>query len=306
LSCLAAALVGIVYCLVDPTAFYVQVVIWVVLAAVFGSSLRFVMLVGELNLGTAAFYGIGAYSSGFMFATLHSPFIVCLMASALVGGIVALAFGYVTMRTSGAYFMLISFSLVEIFRLFVVESDFLGGNNGIVGLFVDINFEPYFPAFIVALSTVLVCILAWIEASPLGTIFAAIKSRESVARSVGINVLQTKVICLVIASVVASMAGTLQAFSTHVISPIDFGFMLAVFGLAYIKFGGIQHATGPVLGAIILTVASQILQDYGSYRELFFGVVIAVAMLLLPDGLIGRFSDISRLMRKREARRATE
>lgn len=299
----AIALAAVVYCLLYPQTFFVQVILWATLAAVIGSSVRFVLLVGELNVGTAAFYGIGAYSSAYAFTALAVPFPLAIVIAAIAGGVVALVFGYATMRTSGPYFMLISFAFVEIFRMLIVEAEFLGGNNGIVGLFVPIEFDPYYAAMVVAVSAVLIAVLAFVEFSPLGKIFAAIKNREAVARSVGVNVLAMRVLCLVIASVVASIAGSLHGFTTHVITPTDFTFMLSVFALAYVKLGGEGHPIGPVLGAIILTLVAQYLISFGAFQQLFFGAVIALAMLLLPHGLVGRAMDFVRTVSRREARR---
>ena len=294
------------FCLAIPGAFSVQVILWATFAAVLGSGLRFVMLVGELNIGVAAFYGIGAYTSGYLFVGLGVPFVICLVAGAVMSGLVALVFGYATMRTSGPYFMLISFAFVEIFRMVVVEAPFLGGNNGIVGLFVPIGFEPWFPATVVVICAAMIALLAWLEFSPLGKIFAAIKNREAVARSVGVNVLAMRVLCLVIASVVVAVAGTFHAFTIHVITPGDFTFMLSVFALAYVKLGGDGHPIGPVLGAIILTLTAQYLLSFGAYQQLFFGLVIALAMILLPHGLIGRLADMAKRLTSREARYAAK
>ena len=203
--------------------------------------------------------------------------------------------------------MLISFAFVEIFRMLIVESHFLGGNNGIVGLFVPVEFEPYYAATVVAVSAAMIAAMACIEYSSLGKVFAAIKNRESMARSVGINVLAVRVLCLVIASVVASIAGTFHGFTTHVITPNDFTFMLSVFALAYVKLGGAGHPIGPILGAIILTLVAQYLISFGSYQQLFVGVVIALAMLLLPNGLVGRArADLVRKLSRRRSPYASQ
>lgn len=297
---------SVAYCLINPAAFFVQLILWATLAAVLGSGLRFVMLVGELNIGVAAFYGIGAYTSGYLFTALEVPFVLAVICAVLVSCLVALAFGYATMRTSGPYFMLISFAFVEIFRLVVIEAEFLGGNNGIVGLFVPIAFENYYAATVVAICGAMIAFLAYLEFSPLGKVFAAIKNREAVARSVGINVLAMRVLCLAISSAMVAVAGALHAFTIHVITPSDFTFMLSVFALAYVKLGGEAHPIGPVLGAIILTLAAQYLISFGAYQQLFFGAVIALAMLLLPMGLIGRLEGAMARLRPREVRHAVE
>lgn len=299
-------LASVAYCLANPTAFVVQVILWATLAAVLGSCMRFVMLVGELNIATAAFYGIGAYASGYLFTAFAVPFPIAMLVAGVVGGLVAVVLGFATMRTSGPYFMLISFAFVEIVRLLIVEADFLGGNNGIIGLFVPLGFEPYFPATVVVICAVMIGAMAYVEYSPLGKVFAAIKNREAVARSVGINVLAVRVTCLVIASIVASVAGTLHGFTIHVITPGDFTFMLSVFALAYVKLGGEHHPIGPVVGAVIMTLVAQYLLSFGSYQQLFYGAMIAVAMILLPSGIVGRIGGLLAALPRREVPRAAD
>jgi branched-chain amino acid transport system permease protein len=301
---LATVAASVAYCLAMPGAFFVQVILWATLAATLGAGIRFVMLVGELNIGTSAFYGIGGYTAAYLTTAHGLPFGVALVAAGIAGGLVAAVFGYATMRTSGAYFMLISFAFAEIFRMLVVESDFLGGNNGIIGLFVSVEYEPYFAATVVAILATLISALAVIENSSLGKSFIAIREREEIARSVGINVLAIRVLCLVISSVVIAVAGACSGFITHLVAPDDYTFMIAVFALAYVKLGGEEHPTGPILGAILLTLAAQYLISFGAYQQVFFGTVIAVAMILLPQGITGRLRDLVRLTAKRTARDA--
>ncbi len=93
-------------------------------------------------------------------------------------------------------------------------------------------------------------------------------------------------------------------FSAHIVTQNDYAFMLAVVALACVKVGGEEHPTGPILGAILLTLAAQYLISFGAYQQVFFGTVIAVAMILLPQGITGRLRDLVRLTVKRTARDA--
>jgi len=289
---LAAGIALAAYCLLAPADFTVQVILWFSLAAVIATAMRFVMLIGEFNMATGAFYGIGAYAAGYLTTSYDLPLFVTVIAAGIVAGIVAVALGYATMRTSGAYFMLISFAFAEIMRLVYVEADFLGGNNGLLGIFVPAWIEPYYAGIVVLVCIALIVAMALVERSHLGKIFTAIHNKEQVVRSVGINVLAVRVTCLVIASVCVGVAGGLYAHVASVISPGDFTFMLSVFALAYVKLGGDKHPVGPVLGAVILTIVAQMLLGFGSYEQLFYGMVIVGAMLLLPDGLLGRLEQI--------------
>jgi branched-chain amino acid transport system permease protein len=80
--------------------------------------------------------------------------------------------------------------------------------------------------------------------------------------------------------------------------------MLSVFALAYVKLGGDGHPTGPILGAVILTLTAQYLLSFGAYQQLFFGAVIALAMILLPHGIIGRLAGMTKRLAAKGARHA--
>lgn len=290
-----ALMLGMAACilaLIEPGSFYVQVMIWAAFAAVLAICMRFVMLVGEFNLATGAFYGIGAYAAGYLTVVQQWPLIASIIAAGVVVAIVAAALGYLTMRTTGAYFMLISFAFSEIVRLVFVETPALGGNNGILGVFVPLWLEPYFPAIVIFVCIALIVALHIVERSPLGKIFKAIKNKEDVAKSVGIDVLSVRVLALVLASVAAGIAGALYAHVTTVITPGDFSYMLAVFALAYVKLGGEDHPTGAVFGAVSLTLLGQWVLQFGTYDQLFYGAIMVLAMLALPKGVLGRLEQL--------------
>lgn len=285
---LALFLAGTVYAWAAPAHFSVQVLVWISLAAVLASAMRFVMLIGEFNMATGAFYGIGAYAAGYLNTAFGWPVWLSFPAAALVAAVIAAALGFSAMRASGPYFMLISFAFAEIVRLVYIEVPALGGNNGILGIMVPRWLEPLYPALVMALCIALVLGLAAIERSPLGLVFKAIRNKEAVVRSVGVNVLAMRVLCLTIASVAVSIAGAAYAHVNAVISPGDFTFLVSVFALAYVKLGGDDAPVGPVVGAAVLTVVAQFALGFGAYDQLVYGVIIVLAMVALPDGLLGR------------------
>jgi branched-chain amino acid transport system permease protein len=273
-----------------------NLVIWIAIAAVMASSMRFVLLIGELNFAVAAFFGIGAYASGAATTVWQLPFAVALLVSGVVALIVSAAFGYVTLRVKGPYFLLIGFAFAEALRILYTRAEWLGGNSGMVGIFPPAMLGNYFPAFVVAVAGALMLLLAGIERSHLGRVFVAIRDNDNVVRSVGIRVHAMKLLCFCIASLVAGVAGALQAFSNNVISPPDFGFMLSTFALAYLKVGGERHALGPVVGAVLLVLLASVAQRLGGGEQIFYGAAIVFAVLFMPDGVTGW------LLRRRTAR----
>lgn len=105
------------------------------IAALMAASLRFVMLMGELNFATAAFVGIGAYTAGVAVTILDWPFLVALVLGGIIAALISIVFGFVTLRTKGPYFLLIGFAFTEAIRILYSKSMVLGGNSGMVGIF---------------------------------------------------------------------------------------------------------------------------------------------------------------------------
>ena len=264
-----------------------RLMVWIALAALIASSLRFVLLIGELNFATAAFYGIGAYAAGVATTMLEWPFIVALLAGGVVSAAISVVFGFITLRTRGPYFLLIGFAFAEAMRIIYTRTEVLGGNSGLIGIFVPEALDAYLTPFVVLVCGGLIGMLYLIERSNVGKLFTAIKDNEEVARSVGIRAHLTKVGCFVIASFAVGMAGSLHAYTNNVISPGDFGFLLSTFALAYLKVGGEEHPLGPVLGAALLILVNALVLDAGLNEHIFYGAAIIAAMLLLPKGVAG-------------------
>lgn len=269
----------------DP--YIASVVNLIAIAALTAVSLRFVMLMGELNFATAAFVGIGAYTTGAVVTILEWPFLVALVAGGLLAGLISVAFGYVTLRTKGPYFLLIGFAFTEAVRILYSKSAALGGTSGMTGIFPPVALDRWMPTIIVAVSALLIFALYVLERSDFGKILTAIRDNENVARTVGLNILLVKIGCFAAASVAAGVAGSLHAFANTVISPGDFSFLVAAFALAYVKVGGENNIVGPLVGAVLLVVLGSYALGLGGDEHIFYGAAITLAVLLLPNGITG-------------------
>lgn len=259
----------------------------IAIGALMAASLRLVLVFGELNFAMAAFVGIGAYAAGIATTTMQWPFLAVLALSGIVAAAISIPFGYITLRVKGPYFKLIGFAFTEVVRLCYTQSEALGGNSGIVGIFPPLWLEPWMTTFVVGFVIVTLAVLFRIEKSDFGKLLIAVRDNDAVVQTVGINVHLTKVICFAIASFVAGLAGGLQAFVNNVISPGDFGFLLSVFALAYLKVGGEDSPIGPVVGAVLLILLGTLATGFGAGEHIFYGAAIVVAVLFLPKGLVG-------------------
>lgn len=283
---IAATLLGFV---VFGSGYTGSLVVWISIAAAIAASLRFVLLIGELNFATAAFFGIGVYSTGYIVNTIDLPFFLILLASGALALVISIVFGWITLKVKGPYFLLIGFAFTEALRILYSRSDVLGGNSGMVGIFPPMWLDPHYKHFATVMCFALVLVLLWIERSNLGKIFIAIRDNEDVVKSVGNRVFITKVVCFAIASAVAGLVGSLHAFANNVISPLDFGFMLSTFALAYLKVGGEDSPLGPVVGAVLLVSAASYTQGMGASEHILYGSAIVLSVLLMPKGLMGLF-----------------
>ena len=299
-TALAAAAV-LAFALLGDDEYTQHLLMWTALNAVLAVGLRFMLLVGETNIGTGAFYGMGAYIGAICTTKWGVPFPLTLLAGGVLAIVVSTGFGLVTLRTKGPYFMLISFAFTEVVRLIYTRVEWLGGNSGIIGIFPPQALDPWMSVLTVLLCGGLILMMYLCERANLGKVFRAIQNNDAVVETVGIDVVQIKLVCLVIASFSVGVAGSLHAHIYNVISPGDFSYLVPVFALAYIKIGGDANVMGAVIGAALLTVLAQMLQGMGSLEHVLFGGAIVASMLVLPDGLLG---GARRLLRLLSARRA--
>jgi len=259
----------------------------VAISALIAASLRFGMLIGEVSFATSTFVGLGAYGAGIATTILHWPFLIAMVLGPLVVIGISVLFGWVTLRIKGPYFMLIGFAFVEVVRIALGKIAFIGGVAGMVGIFPPHFVDPWMPTIVMAVVTGLLFSLYVIEKSDFGKVLVAIRDNEDIARTVGLNVLSLKIACFAIASFCAGVAGSLHGFVNNVISPDDFGFMLTVFALAFVKVGGESSIFGAVAGAIILVLISSFALGLGAAEQFVYGGAIVLAMLFLPQGLAG-------------------
>jgi len=284
-----AVLVVAALSLVIKDGYTSNVIIWMAIAALIATSLRFVLLIGELNFATAAFVGLGAYGAGVVLTILEWPFVIALVFSGIVAALIGFLFGYVTLKVKGPFFLLIGFAFTEVVRLIYTKIDIIGSNSGMVGIFPPDLIAPYYSTFAIVVVGIMLLILYKIENSHLGKTFKGIRDNDQVVLAVGINVHMIKVLCLTISAFASGIAGGLMAFVNNVISPGDFSFLLSTFALAYLKVGGEDKPIGPVLGAILLVALSTVALSFGGGDHIFFGIAIVLTVLLMPKGIVGLY-----------------
>jgi branched-chain amino acid transport system permease protein len=285
----------LVYAVASHNRYGQSMVMWISLNSLAAVCLRFVLLIGEKNVATAAFMGISAYAAAIVSVNYGWPFPLAVVLGSAVAGVCSYLFGIVCLRVKGPYFMLIGFSFTALMGLIYTKWDYVGGNAGIVGIYPPRYMDAWMPALVLTICAAWILVLYLCERSSLGKLFRAIRDNDAIVASVGVDIIKIKVVCLVLASVAVGFAGSLTAFTNEIISPPDFQFTVAVFLLAYIMIGGQSHIIGSIIGATLLTLLDQALQGHSEWEEIVFGGAIVASMLFLPDGLIGVWKHVCEL-----------
>lgn len=275
---------------------------WLCVNALLAMSLRQMMLVGEVSLAIGAFYGIGAYTAAQMTLIVETPLVVSILVGAAVAGISAAVVGAVTLRVSGAAFILVSFAFTEVFRLTYTKSDWLGSNSGLIGIFADS--DQILITMVCATVGVGLLLLA-LERSRLGRQFRVVEDKPLLASVSGISPWATKVVAMTMSGLVAGLAGGLFAHYSTVIAPTDFSYMISISVLAFVMIGGRKYLIGAVIGAVVLTFISEEIRTFGTYEPLVYGGALIVSMILMPQGIVGTFtSAVDKVVKKRGGRGA--
>ena len=286
------ALVG-AFPAVSPNAYFLTVMGFVGIHILLCTGLNILMgYAGQVSLGHAAFWGLGAYTSGVLTAKFGwSP---SLAMAAAVGGtcLVAMVVGLPTLRLKGHYLAMATLGVGVIFHsLFVQFAGLTGGPSGLVDV-------PSFSLGPLSIGTTLrnyYFIWSWValglvgalnlSQSRMGRALSAISGSDVAAECMGVNTYRYKVIIFVLSAAYAAVAGSLYVHYLNFVAPDTFGFMNSVLLLTMVVVGGIGAFWGPVIGASILTLLPEYLRAYEGLEVVLYGLILVAVMMFMPRGL---------------------
>ncbi len=236
---------------------------------------------GMLTIANAAFMGIGAYTSALLTMNYGQPFPVALAAGMAAPALTAFVIGKPTLRLSGVYLAMATLAFGEVVRIAVLNAEPLtGGALGLNGIPQSTEWWHVAMALLVTMA------LLWqLRRSKVGRAFEAIKEDETAAGLMGIDVASHKLLAFVLGGAIAGLAGTLNAHLTFFIGPNEYGFDRAVDILTMTILGGIGGLTGPVVGAVILTLLPEMLRSLKDFRLVVNGFILVLIVLFLPKGI---------------------
>jgi branched-chain amino acid transport system permease protein len=256
---------------------------------------------GQISLGQAAFYGIGAYTSAYL--TTHagvSPWLAMAM-GAVIAAVVALIIGIPAFRLREHYLALATLGFgVIVFTFFKEWKGMTGGLNGffgippiqLFGLTLQTDFQFYYLVWIFALAGVLFA--RNLVRSRVGRALRSIHGSEIAANSLGVNITKYKLQIFMISAVYASVAGSLYAHYVTFINPQLFGIIPSIYFLIMVVIGGTGSVWGGLIGAAVYVCLGELLKEMvpmfipnagGEFEIVFFGLLLVIILIYMPDGL---------------------
>ena len=273
----------------------------------------FIGYAGQISLGHAAFFGLGAYGSAILTTAVGMPAWVALPLTAAGVALAALVIGIPTLRLSGHTLAMatLGFNLI-VHHLFVQWDPVTGGPSGLTGIppfgAFGLTVQGEAAHFYLLWGTALVALTLAVNfvRSGVGRGLAALAEDETAAAAMGVDVRRGKIAVFTISAAFASVAGSLFAHYVGTITPDTFGIFASIDFMIMVVIGGLGSLWGSLAGAAFVTVLPYFLGPMQDLKEIVYGAIVVAVLLVLPRGLLAGLVDLAkaRLARPDAAGRA--
>ena len=309
----AALIVAAVLPFVMTNNYHLHLLIMIAINSMLALGLNLILgFVGDKSLGHASFFGIGAYAGALIAFATNGNVLLTTIGSAAVAGLISIAIGYPVLKLRGPYFAIVTLGFCLIMQL--VASNWVeltGGPMGLPGIpsakllvggttiFESVTEQDYwYLAFSGA--AILFLLSRSIERTSLGRVLTALKENYNLSEAVGINPFHIKMAAFVIGAAFAGVAGALYSHYTGFISPKVFDTLLNVNIVTMVIIGGEATSSGPVIGAMLVTLLPEMLRFAEGFRLLIFGFILLAVIMFAPKGLVG-FVNVLRIKGRKGA-----
>ena len=306
-SLLLAAVAGLALFPFASDEFYLELFTHIMVLGIFAMSLDLLIgYTGLVSFGHAAFFGLAGYLLAIITpeseaVSLWVSLPVCLAGAALA----ALVIGWFSVRTSGIYFIMITLAFAQMAFYYFNENVALGGSDGMfiftkpsvgVGGFEIIDLGDPTTVYYAVLASLVACylLLSMVLRAPFGRVIKAIRVNEHRTRALGYDTRRYKLAAFVIAGTMAGYAGYLEAVSTGIVSPGHLSWHQSGLVLILVILGGMGTLYGPVLGAFVLVLLHDQVQDVTVHWQLVQGIFVILVVLFLPHGIAGLVARLAR------------
>ena len=247
---------------------------------------------GQFSLGHAGFMAVGAYAAATLTTSFGATllpllagqawllFLLALTVGGLMAALAGLLVGAPSLRLRGDYLAIVTLGFGEIIRVILQNIDAVGGSRGMIGI---PGYTTLFWAFGLA-AFCIYCVWALVH-STYGRGFIAVADNEIAAEAMGINSTRYKIAAFVIGAFFAGLAGGVYAHLKQYIAPQGFGFDKSIEIVVFVILGGMGNTAGVIAAALLLTLLTESLRQFGDYRMIVYSLLIIVLMIVRPQGL---------------------
>lgn len=299
LTLIAIAAVIVALPLIFPSSYYFRVasLVWVSAFAAIGLNILMGQA-GQVSLGHAGFFGIGAYAVAIGPAHFGIPSWAALLIGSLISASIAYLVGRPILKLKGHYLAIATLGFGVLVALVITtESRWTGGPDGMpVAKLTLFDWRASGSYTWYWITGGLLFFGTWIALNlndtPTGRAFRALHDSEVAARVAGIDVARFKLQAFVIAAVYASLAGSVLAMMNGFINPDQAGFLHSVEMVTMVVLGGLGSVVGSIVGAAVLITLPQVLTVFQEYEHLLLGFIIIVSMIFMRDGIVPTLSRL--------------
>lgn len=289
-----------------PSPYFLGLMVLIGFYTIVGTGLSMLMgYAGQISLGHAAFYGVGAYTSAIMTAKMGMPSLVGIVAGALVALVIAYIVGMPTLKLTEHYLALATLGFGVI--IFIVFKQFKSLTGGLDGFFGIPPFEVFGFAFMTDFAyyylvwPIALCGILYarnVTQSRVGRALRSLHGSETAANALGVNIQKYKLQVFMMSAVYAAIAGSLYAHYVTFISPQLFEVMTSIHFLIMVIIGGVANIWGALVGAAVFVFLSEGLKEViplimshagGEFEIVFFGILLVVLLIYMPQGLMPAF-----------------
>lgn len=255
-------------------------------------------LMGQISMGHAAFYAIGAYTAALCTLRLGMNFLAGTLFATLMAGAFGFLLGLPTMRLSGAYLVITTMGFAEVVKIVLLNWDSV--TNGALGVqniprpvlfgfeFTVLNGGLYY-LMLVYLAVVALVFLA-VKRSKMGRALTAIRDDELAGTLMGVNTAGYKIAAFALSAALAGFAGALYAYMIRYIDPNTFSNDMSMMILSIVILGGRGSLVGMFMGSGLLVSFPEVLRFMENYRFIVYGLLLVLMMRFRPQGLLGGHS----------------
>lgn len=212
-----------------------------------------------------------------------------MLAVILMTALVSVIFGFLSLRTTGVYFVLVTLALAQIlFSLALKRREFSGGEEGLSGIRRpwSLGDGPFYYLVFVGF-VILYLVVRWLVESRFGRVLVGIRENEGRMRALGFNAWAYKYLCFIVASVLAAVAGALYCYYNGHVGASELGFGPTSLALLMVLIGGAGTLFGPVIGAVIVVLLINFLSAYTQHWGLLLGVIFVLSVMFMRGGVAG-------------------